>query len=55
VEQEINFKIGCIEEIAFRQGWIDRVGLKRIGDLLGKNEYASYLLAILENSSENVR
>ena len=55
VEQEINFKIGCIEEIAYRQGWIDRVGLKRIGELLGKNEYANYLLAILENSSENVR
>jgi glucose-1-phosphate thymidylyltransferase len=55
VEQEINFKIGCIEEVAFRQGWIDRVGLKNIAELLGKNEYASYLLAILENSSENVR
>ena len=55
VEQEINFKIGCIEEIAFRQGWIDRVGLKNIAELLGKNEYANYLLAILENSSENVR
>ena len=55
VEQEINFKIGCIEEIAFRQGWIDRVGLKNIAELLGKNEYANYLLAILENSPENVR
>ncbi len=55
VEQEINFKIGCIEEIAFRQGWIDRVRLKSIAELLGKNEYANYLLAILENSSENVR
>jgi glucose-1-phosphate thymidylyltransferase len=55
VEQEINLKIGCIEEVAFRQGWIDRVGLKNIAELLGKNEYANYLLAILENSSENVR
>ena len=55
VEQEINFKIGCIEEVAFRQGWIDRVGLKSNAELLGKNEYANYLLAILENSSENVR
>jgi glucose-1-phosphate thymidylyltransferase len=55
VEQEINFKIGCIEEVAFRQGWIDLVGLKNIAELLGKNEYANYLLAILENSSENVR
>ncbi len=55
VEQEINFKIGCIEEVAFRQGWIDQVGLKNIAEKLGKNEYANYLLAILENSSKNVR
>lgn len=55
VEQEINFKIGCIEEIAFRQGWIDQVGIKSIAEKLGKNEYANYLLTILENSSENVR
>ncbi len=55
IEQEINFKIGCIEEIAFRKGWIDRVQLKNIAELLGKNEYAYYLLSILENSSENDR
>jgi glucose-1-phosphate thymidylyltransferase len=55
VEQEINFKIGCIEEIAFRQGGIDQVGLKSIAEKLGKNEYANYLLTILENSSKNVR
>ena len=55
IEQEINFKIGCIEEIAFRQGWIDRVRLKNVAGLLGKNEYANYLMAILENSSANDR
>jgi len=55
IEQEINFKIGCIEEISFRQGWIDRNSLKNIAETLGKNEYANYLLAILENSSENDR
>jgi glucose-1-phosphate thymidylyltransferase len=55
IEQEINFKIGCIEEIAFRHGWINRAELKIIAELLGRNEYANYLLAILENSYENDR
>jgi glucose-1-phosphate thymidylyltransferase len=43
VEQDIKFKIGCIEEIAFRKGWIDKEQLKRIIESLGKNEYANYL------------
>jgi glucose-1-phosphate thymidylyltransferase len=55
IEQEIHFKIGCVEEIAFRQGWINQVELKRIAKLLGKNEYANYLRTILENSTENAR
>lgn len=55
VEQETNFKIGCIEEVAYRQGWIDQVGLKSIAEQLGKNEYANYLHIILENSPENDR
>lgn len=55
VEQKINFKIGCVEEIAFRQGWIDQVGLMSNVEQLGKNEYANYLLGILENSPKNDR
>ena len=55
IEQEIKFKVGCVEEISFRQGWIDHNSLKILAELLGKNEYASYLLSILENSSNNDR
>lgn len=55
VEQKINLKIGCVEEVAFRNGWIDKSELKIIAELLGKNEYANYLMTILENSLENVR
>ena len=43
VEQELNFKIGCIEEIAYRQKWINREQLEHLANKLGKNEYASYL------------
>ena len=47
VEQGIGFKIGCIEEVAFRQGWITREELADISKVLGNNEYASYLLNVL--------
>jgi glucose-1-phosphate thymidylyltransferase len=55
VEESINFKIGCIEEVAFIQNWIDSNSLWNLAELMGKNEYSSYLLAILEKSLEHER
>ena len=55
VEQKITFKIGCIEEVAFRQGWIDHTQLRNLSDSLGKNEYANYLKTLLESKSLNDR
>lgn len=40
---ELNMKIGCIEEVAFRQGWIKDGQIMQIATRLGNNEYASYL------------
>ncbi len=47
IEQEIGFKIGCIEEVAFRQGWIQSEELAQISKSLGNNEYAKYLQNLL--------
>jgi glucose-1-phosphate thymidylyltransferase len=47
IEQDIGFKIGCIEEVAFRQGWITSDELADISKALGNNEYASYLQNVL--------
>lgn len=47
IEQEIGFKIGCIEEVAFRQGWIKSEELAQISKALGNNEYAKYLQNVL--------
>jgi glucose-1-phosphate thymidylyltransferase len=55
VEQKIQFKIGCIEEVAFRKSWIDRVQLKNLAEALGNNEYANYLINLLENNSTHDR
>jgi len=40
------FKIACPEEIAFRQGYIDRDMLINLGRELGKSSYGQYLLKI---------
>ena len=49
IEQGISFKIGCIEEVAFRQGWITSEELADISMALGNNEYANYLKNVLNS------
>ncbi len=48
VEQHQGLKIGCIEEIAYRRGWMSKEKLKQQANLLSKNQYGEYLLKILE-------
>jgi glucose-1-phosphate thymidylyltransferase len=55
IEADINYKIGCIEEVAFRQGWIDINQLGVIAESLGNNEYAKYLAAVKETNALNER
>ena len=42
-EQRQGLRIGCLEEIAFQNGWIDRAELLRQGEAQGKSEYGQYL------------
>ncbi len=44
VEKRQGFKIACLEEIAYNNGWLDKDDLKRIGTELSKNSYGQYLL-----------
>lgn len=46
VEQRQGLKIGCIEEVAWRMGLINRDELRQLGEQFGKSEYGSYLMAI---------
>lgn len=46
IELRTGLKIGCLEEIAFENGFIDREQLLRCADELGKAEYANYLRRI---------
>jgi glucose-1-phosphate thymidylyltransferase len=47
IEERQGLKIGCIEEIAWEQGWIDDEGLRRIAEPLVKSGYGEYLLRLL--------
>jgi glucose-1-phosphate thymidylyltransferase len=46
IENRQGLKIACLEEIAFRQGWIDRAGLEAQIKRLGKSTYGAYLKGI---------
>ncbi len=47
IEQRQGFKIGCIEEIAWRQGWIDDARLAALAVPLAKSGYGEYLTGLL--------
>jgi glucose-1-phosphate thymidylyltransferase len=48
MERRQGLKIGCIEEVAFRMGYIKRSQLEKIIDKLPKNDYKRYLNMILK-------
>jgi glucose-1-phosphate thymidylyltransferase len=43
LEKRTGQKIGCLEEIAFRQGFVDAEQLLRLSHELGKSDYGKYL------------
>ena len=43
IEERQGYKVGAIEEIAWRNSWITSAQLSYLADKLGKNEYANYL------------
>ncbi|ARD21656.1 glucose-1-phosphate thymidylyltransferase RfbA [Shewanella japonica] len=47
IEHRQGFKIACLEEIAFNQGWIDKINLMNIADKFKKNSYGDYLLSLV--------
>jgi len=49
IEQRQNLKIGCIEEVAYRMGFIDKIQLKNLAIPLLNSGYGKYLLSILDN------
>ena len=48
IEKRQGYKIACLEEIAFHNGWLGKDDLRRIGQSLSKNTYGQYLLELLK-------
>ena len=48
IENRQGMKIACLEEIAFRNNWIDSGKLKAIAEPMSKNQYGEYLLNLLK-------
>ncbi|MCI2958013.1 glucose-1-phosphate thymidylyltransferase RfbA [Agromyces atrinae] len=49
IEERQGFKIGCIEEIAWRAGWIDDAELRELARPLVKSGYGTYLEQLLDS------
>lgn len=49
IEERQGQKVGCIEEISWRNGWIDDAKLKLLAEKYKNNDYGSYLNSLLIN------
>lgn len=50
IEQRTGYKIGCIEEVAYQEGFITADQLRALAEPLKKSGYGQYLLTLLEKS-----
>lgn len=48
IEKRQGYKVACLEEIAFNNGWLQADDLRRVGASLSKNSYGQYLLSLTE-------
>ncbi|AEA34649.1 glucose-1-phosphate thymidylyltransferase RfbA [Hippea maritima] len=52
IEKRTGLKVGCIEEIAYLNGWIDKEKLKELATPLKKTGYGQYLLKIAKEGKK---
>ena len=51
VQERQGLKIACLEEIAYRLGYIDRAQVERLAHSMLKNQYGQYLMDLLQDPS----
>ncbi|WP_210397606.1 glucose-1-phosphate thymidylyltransferase RfbA [Motiliproteus sediminis] len=49
IENRQGYKIACLEEIAFKNGWLNGNALEERGRIMSKNSYGQYLLSLLRD------
>ena len=52
LEKRTGLKVGCLEGIAYRRGWIDEARMRELAQPMLKNQYGQYLLKVIEEIKE---
>lgn len=50
LQKRQGYKVACLEEIAFNNGWLSADELMAIGQKMNKNDYGQYLLSLVNYS-----
>ena len=53
IEKRQGLKIACLEDIAYRKGWISEEKMKEIAQPMLKKQYGQYLLSVIEELKDN--
>lgn len=48
IEKRQGYKIACLEEIAYNNGWLSKEQIQKTGKILSKNGYGQYLLNLIK-------
>jgi glucose-1-phosphate thymidylyltransferase len=48
IEKRQGLKIACLEEIAYKRGWINRDDILRLAEPMKKNQYGQYILNLIK-------
>ena len=48
LEKRQGYKVACLEEIAFNQGWLSKEQVLKIGHTMSKNSYGQYLISLVD-------
>ncbi|MEG1273752.1 MAG: sugar phosphate nucleotidyltransferase, partial [Acinetobacter sp.] len=47
IEKRQGYKVACLEEIAFNNGWLTAEQILEIGQSMSKNDYGQYLISLV--------
>ena len=53
IEKRQGLKIGCLEGIAYRHGWISEDKMREIAKPMLKNQYGQYLLSVIDELKDS--